>query len=170
MHCFGHTLGVLYHDQRWWYNFSRAYWSSGHLPRHLGFRKRSWWCFVKQLGFDRLRFPHQIVPEKENSCRHILPNVMLHSLMHSTKPLKEVTHRRSARSYIIFLTAAVTAFALYAFSSSPTAYTVCSSSSRIYTVNELQPQAQCITIKNDRIIRVGKHGKLRPYSSQKILC
>ncbi|XP_006459408.1 hypothetical protein AGABI2DRAFT_191394 [Agaricus bisporus var. bisporus H97] len=76
--------------------------------------------------------------------------------MHSTKP-KEAVHKQSARSYLVFLTAVATAFALYGLSSSLTEYTVCSSSSRIYTVSELQPQAQCITIKNERIIHLGKH-------------
>lgn len=124
--------------------------------------------FCQAPFVDRLRISHQNVPEKENSCYRLLPNATPHPLMPSTKPLKEAVSKRSTRSYLVFLTASVTAFALYRLSSSPTEYTVCSSSSRIYTVDELQPQAQCITIKNDRIIRVGKHGMLRAFLNQRI--
>lgn len=82
-------------------------------------------------------------------------------IMHSTKPPAETpspTCKRSARPAFFFLFTAVAALAVYGFLPFLTEYTLCSTSGHIYTVNEAQPQAQCISIRNDRILRVGTHG------------
>ncbi len=46
-------------------------------------------------------------------------------------------------------------FLKYPFQSS---YTVCSSSRNIYTVADAAPRAECIAIRDTRIVRVGSYG------------
>ncbi|KAF9450920.1 hypothetical protein P691DRAFT_773575 [Macrolepiota fuliginosa MF-IS2] len=65
--------------------------------------------------------------------------------------------RRKAHLNLFLLTTTITALAVYVFHDLLTEYTLCSPTGRVYTVDEAQPEVQCISIRNDRILRVGAH-------------
>lgn len=81
--------------------------------------------------------------------------------MDSNKQLANVpstTQRRVHRLSLIFLFSTATALVVCFFARALAEYTLCTPHERIYTVNNAQPRAHCITIRNDRISRIGAYG------------
>lgn len=66
--------------------------------------------------------------------------------------------RRLLRPNLILLFSAVAAFVVHYSIRVLTEYTLCTHHEQIYTVNDAQPRAHCITIRNDRIHRIGAYG------------
>lgn len=68
------------------------------------------------------------------------------------------TQRRVHRLNLIFLFSTAAALVVCFFARALTEYTLCTPHEQIYTVNNAQPRAHCITIRNDRISRIGAYG------------
>ena len=66
--------------------------------------------------------------------------------------------RRLLRPNLILLFSAVAALVVHYSIHILTEYTLCTHHEQIYTVNDIQPRAHCITIRNDRISRIGTYG------------
>ncbi|KAF5359593.1 hypothetical protein D9756_003425 [Leucocoprinus leucothites] len=83
--------------------------------------------------------------------------------MDSTKPSTSnvpITTRNRRVPGLVFLTSAVVALGFRTLFPLLTEYTLCTRQDQIYTVNEAQPQAHCITVQNDRISRVGSYDEV----------